>query len=105
MVTAVYSLSRVNGGAVWLLFWLAGVLAYLGICFMIKHNRTGKGIGTILIGLLIAEAVTDFLWGLIYYPHGSYVNYGARGVAGIFLCIPILIVTLVIVTKINKIRR
>lgn len=105
MVTAIYSLSRVNGAAVWLLYWLAGVLAYLGICFIIKSNRTGKGIRTILIGLLIAEAVTDLLWGLIYYPRGSYVNYGVRGVFGILLWIPILIVTFIIVTKINKIRR
>jgi hypothetical protein len=102
MVTAIYSLSRVHGAGLWLLFWLVCAVVYLGISFLIKDNRTKKGVKNVLIGLLIAEVVIDLLWAIIYYHNGTYLNYGIGAVYGLFLWIPILAVTLIIITIKNK---
>ena len=102
MVTAIYSLSRVHGAELWLLFWLACFAAYFGISLFFKHNRTGKGIKNVLFGLLIAEVIVDLLWAIIYYPNGTYVNYGIGAVFGVFLWIPALLVTAFFVTGKNK---
>ncbi len=106
MVTAIYSLSNVHGAEIWLLFWVICVAAYLGIGFLIKQNRTKQGKKTMLIGLLIAEVVIDFAWALFYYDNGAYINYGVGATYGLFWWIPVLIITLVIVTvKNGKIER
>ena len=76
MITAIYSLSQVHGAEWWLLFWLICAAAYVGISFLIKHNRTKRGIKTALIGLLIAEVLMDLVWAVIYYHKGTYTNYG-----------------------------
>ncbi len=101
MVTAIYSLSQVHGAELWLLFWLICVVVYLGISFLIKHNRTKKGVKNVLIGLLIAEVIIDLTWAITYYHNGTYLNYGIGGVYGLLLWIPILVVTLVIITAKN----
>lgn len=105
MVTAICSLSNVHGAEIWLLFGIACVLAYLGICFMVKINRTKKGIQATLIGLLIGEIVIDFVWSLIYYHRGVYINYGVGAVYGLLMWIPILTATCIIVTIRNKGRQ
>lgn len=103
MVTAVYSLTYVHGAELWLLFWLLCVIGYLGICFMMKQNRTKNGIRTIMIGLLIAEVIVDLIWAIVYYHNGTYLNYGVGAVYGVvFSWIPALIITAVIVTVINR---
>ena len=102
MVTTIYSLSHVHGAEIWLLFWLICAIAYLGICFLIKPNRTKKGINTTFIGLLVAEIVIDLAWALIYYRRGGYINYGIGAVYGLFMWIPVLIFTSIIVTAKNK---
>lgn len=102
MVTAIYSLSQVHGAELWLLFWLVCVVIYLGISFLIKHNRTKKGVKNVLIGLLIAEVINDLIWAIIYYHKGTYLNYGIGAIYGLLLWIPILVVTLVIITAKNK---
>lgn len=102
MVTAVYSLSRVYGAEPWLFFWLAGVGVYFGICFLIKYNRTQRGMKNALIGLLIAEVMTDLAWALLYYRNGTYLNYGIGAVYGLLFWIPVLAVTLFAVTIKNR---
>ena len=102
MVTAIYSLSQVHGAELWLLFWLVCVVVYLGIGFLVKDNRTKKGIKNVLIGLLIAEVIIDLMWAIIYYHNGTYLNYGIGAVYGLLLWVPILAVTLVAVTVKNK---
>lgn len=102
MVTAIYSLSRVHGTELWLLFWLICVVVYLGISFLIKRNRSKTGIKNVLVGLLIAEVIIDLMWALVYYHNGTYFNYGIGAVYGILLWIPILTVTLVFVTIKNR---
>lgn len=102
MVTAIYSLSQVHGAELWLLFWFIFVVVYLGISFLIKHNRTKKGAKNVLIGLLIAEVVIDLMWAIIYYHNGTYLNYGIGAVYGLLLWIPILVVTLLIITAKNR---
>ncbi len=102
MVTAIYSLSQVHGAELWLLFWLVCVIVYLGISFLIKDNRTKNGVKSVLIGLLIAEVSVDLMWAVIYYDNGTYLNYGIGAVYGLLLWIPILTVTLVIITVKNK---
>ena len=102
MVTAIYSLSQVQGAELWLLFWLVCVVVYLGIGFLVKDNRTKKGIKNVLIGLLIAEVIIDLMWAIIYYHNGTYLNYGIGAVYGLLLWVPILAVTLVAVTVKNK---
>ena len=102
MITAIYSLSRVHGAELWLLFWLICVVIYLAIGFSLKNSRTGNGVKNVLIGLLIAEAITDLMWAVIYYHNGTYLNYGIGAVYGVFLWVPILVITLVIVTLKNR---
>ena len=102
MVTAIYSLTFVHGAELWLLFWGICVIIYLAIGLLIKQNRTQKGIKNMLIGLLIAEVITDLIWAIIYYHNGTYMNYGIGAVYGLLLWIPVLIVTLIIVTIKNS---
>ena len=102
MVTAIYSLSQVHGAELWLLFWFVCVVAYLGVCMLIKQNRTKSGIKSVLIGLLIAEVVIDLTWAIIYYHNGTYLNYGIGAVYGLILWVPVLLVTLFVVTHKNK---
>ena len=102
MVTAIYSLSFVHGAELWLLFWFLCICIYLGICLMIKSNRTRNGIKNALIGLLIAEILIDVIWGVIYYHNGVYLNYGIGAVYGVLMWIPMLIITLIGVTIRNK---
>ena len=102
MVTAIYSLSQVHGAELWLLFWLVCVVVYLGISFLLKDNRTKMGVKNVLIGLLIAEVIIDLVWAIIYYHNGTYFNYGIGAVYGLLLWVPILAVTLVVVTVKNK---
>lgn len=102
MVTAIYSLSQVHGAELWLLFWLACVVLYLGIGLLIRSNRTKKGIKNLFLGLLIAEVIIDLIWAIIYYHNGTYFNYGIGAVYGILLWVPILTVTLIFVTIKNR---
>ena len=102
MVTAIYSLTFVHGAELWLLFWGICVIIYLAIGLLIKQNRTQKGIKNMLFGLLIAEVITDLIWVIIYYHNGTYMNYGIGAVYGLLLWIPILVVTLIIVTIKNS---
>lgn len=102
MVTAIYSLSQVHGAELWLLFWFICVVAYLGVCMLIKQNRTKRGIKNVLIGLLIAEVIIDLVWAIIYYHNGTYLNYGIGAVYGLILWVPVLLVTLFVVTHKNK---
>jgi len=102
MVTAIYSLSQVHGAELWLVFWLVCIAVYLGISFLIKPNRTKMGTKNVLIGLLLAEVIIDLMWAIIYYHNGTYLNYGIGAVYGLLLWIPVLVVTLVIVTAKNR---
>lgn len=102
MVTAIYSLSKVHGAELWLLFWLACVAVYLVISFLLKDNRTKKGVKNVLIGLLVAEVIIDLLWAMIYYHNGTYLNYGIGAVYGLLLWVLVLAVTLFIITATNK---
>lgn len=102
MLTAIYSLSQVCGAELWLLFWFVCVVIYLSISLLITYNRTKKGIKNILLGLLIAEVIIDLMWARIYYPNGTYFNYGIGAVYGLLVWIPILVVTLVMITAQNR---
>ena len=102
MVTAIYSLTFVHGAELWFLFWGICVIIYLAIGLLIKQNRTQKGIKNMLIGLLIAEVITDLIWAITYYHNGAYMNYGIGAVYGLLLWIPVLVVTLITVTIKNS---
>ena len=102
MVTAIYSLSQVHGAELWLLFWFICLIAYLILCFAIKCNRTKQGRKNVFIGLLVAEVVVDFIWAIIYYRNGEYINSGIGAVYGMFMWVPALIITAIIVSNKNK---
>lgn len=102
MITAIYSLGQVHGAELWLLFWLVCVIVYVGVCLSMRTNRSKQGVKTMLIGLLIAEVFVDLIWAIIYYNNGSYINYGIGAVYGLFIWIPLLLITVVIVTIKNK---
>ena len=42
--------------------------------------------------------ITDLIWAIMYYHNGTYLNYGIGAVYGLLLWIPVLVVTLIIVT-------
>ena len=102
MITAIYSLSFVHGAELWILFWFLCLIAYLGICFAFRTNRTKSGRKTVLVGLLIAEVLIDLVWAIVYYHNGTYLNYGIGAVYGIVLWIPVLAVTAIIVSVKNR---
>ena len=102
MLTAMYSLTQVRGAELWLLFWFVCVGVYLGVSFLVKDNRTKNGVRNVLIGLLIAEVIIDLVWAMIYYHNGTYLNYGIGAVYGMLLWVPLLIITLIIVTMKNR---
>ena len=102
MITAIFTLSQVHGAELWLLFWCISLVAYIGIGCSLKANHTRQGIGTLLIGLLIAEVANDLVWAIAYYFNGILLDYGVGLVYGLCLWIPLLIVTLIIVTRKNK---
>ena len=101
MVTAIYSLANVQGAEIWLVFWLVCALLYLAVCRFFRPNRTRQGRKTVWIGLLIAECLIDVIWAVLYYPNGSYLNYGIGAVYGLLVWIPILGITGVLVTAKN----
>lgn len=102
MITAIYSLSFVHGAELWILFWFLCLIAYLGICFAFRTNRTKSGRKTVLVGLLIAEVLIDLVWAIVYYHNGTYLNYGIGAVYGIIMRIPVLAVTAMIVSLKNR---
>lgn len=102
MVTAVYSLTRVHGAELWLLFWLACAAAYLGISFRMERNRTKRGARNVWLGLLLAEGIVDLAWAVIYYRNGTYYNYGIGAVYGLLLWIPVLAAALAGVAAKNR---
>lgn len=102
MITAIRSLSQVHGAQLWLLFWFICALGYLGIGFLIRENRTGKGRRNVLLGLLAAEIVVDLVWAAIYYPNGVYCNHGLGAVFGLGLWVVVPAAVLGIVTAHNR---
>ena len=74
----------------------------MGLCFMMKPNRTKSGMKTVLTGLLVAEVVIDLIWAAIYYHNGTYLNYGIGAVYGLLLWVPILLITWAAVTAMNR---
>lgn len=102
VVTAIYALGQIHGAEIWLLFWFICVIVYTGICLSWKSNRSKQGIKTMLIGLLIAEVIVDFIWALICYYNTDCLNYGIGAVYGLFTWIPLLLIMAVIVTVKNK---
>ena len=101
MVTAIYSLSQVRGAELLLLFWFGCAVVYLLFSLTFTYNRTNKGIRNVFIGLLIAEVVIDLTLAITYYDNCTYQNHGLGGVFGVLLWIPVLVVTLIIITAIN----
>ena len=66
---------------------MAFILVYLPCC---------------LFGHLIAEVIIDLAWAIIYYHNSTYLNYGIGAVYGLILWVPVLLVTLFVVTHKNK---
>ena len=104
MITAIYSLSNVHGAELWLVGWVLCALFYIGGCMLVPVNRPKTCRTVVWIGLLIAEVVNDLIWALIYYPNGSYINYGVGAVYGLFLWPLILLIAGVFVTVRNEVR-
>lgn len=64
-------------------FVLTGCVLCLGAFFILsaslRRNRTRKGLKRIGIAMLSCELLSSLLWSLIFYPHGTYHNYGLQG--------------------------
>ena len=73
MGTALYSLGPMQGARLWLLFWLAGAVCYLGVCLAVLYSR-----------------------------NESWLHYGIGGVYGLLLWVPLLALAAVAVTARNK---
>ena len=102
MITAIFTLSQVRGAELWILFWGISLVAYIGIGYRLKSNHTKQGIKNLLIGLLIAEVANDLVWSIAYYFNGGLLYYGVGLVYGLCLWVPLLLITLIIVTTKNK---
>jgi len=102
MITAIFTLSQVRGAELWLLFWCILLVAYIGIGYKLEVNHTKQGIKNMLIGLLITEVSNDLVWSIAYYFNGTLLDYGIGLTYGLCLWVPLLVVTLIIVTIKNK---
>ena len=69
---------------------------------MFRPNRTKAGVKAVFIGLMAAELIIDFVWAAIYYPNGSYINYGIGAIYGLFMWIPVLTAACIFVTFRNR---
>ena len=102
MITAIFTLSQVRGAELWLLFWCISLVAYIGIGYRLKANHTKPGFKNLLIGLQIAEVANDLAWSIAYYFNDTLLDYGIGLVYGLYLWVPLLVITLLIVTIKNK---
>ena len=93
MLTAVYSLGRVNGAEVWLAGWGICAAAFLLFGLLRKENRTVREFNRRMEGLLAAGAIVDIIWFHFYYPEGIYVNHGISGAYVLLLWPALLVVT------------
>jgi len=105
MITAIYSIGKVTGAEFWVWGYFISTLIFAAISLLFRANRTKNGIITIALGLLVAEILCDTAWFLIYYPGGSYANYGIGGVYGLFIWPALLIIVGVIGTGRNRSRK
>lgn len=78
-------------------YWVAGYFActflYLTICLLFRHCRTGQGLKSVFLGLLVAEILCDIAWFYMYFPAGEYYNHGISAIFGLFLWPGLLIVS------------
>lgn len=102
MITAIYSLGKVEGAWLVLLFMFLCAAAYTVGCLLVRDNRSKRGIITVLIGLFSAEAAIDVLWAAIFYSDGVYHNYGMGGVLWLLIPIFVLFIAAVLVRAANK---
>ena len=102
MITAAYSLCRVRGAELWLLFWLLGALAYVGGCLLFRPNRTKPGVRHLLLGLLFAEVSVDLVWALIYSHNPLLLSAGLGAVYGLALWLPALLIAAVASARKNR---
>ena len=98
MLTAVYSLGRVNGAEIWLVGWLICAVVFVLAGFLRKENRNVREFGRRLNGLLAAGAVVDLIWFCLYCPDGEYANPGIAGVYFLILW-PVLLVVIAFAMK------
>jgi hypothetical protein len=92
MVTAIYSLDKINGAEIMLLGWVICGIIYLLFCLLMRENRSRQGLRNVLWYLLVSEIVTDVIWAILYYEDGSYVNYGLGSIYGVLIW-PIILLT------------
>ena len=102
MLFSLYTLGKINGAEVMLAGVLVCALVYLAICLLLGVGRKERGIQRVLCALLVAEAVCDVLWYVMYFPDGQYRNWGIGGVYGAVLWPLLLFLAGVEVTVRNK---
>lgn len=103
MLVALYSVQHVYGADVWLIAAVGCAAAYLVLCGLFRRNRSRRGIAAVVLGLLAAEMICDWVWASAFYPGGEYRNYGLGGSYMLVLIWPgLLLLTGWIVTWINR---
>ena len=76
MLTAIYSVPRVVGGAMLLLVWGICSVVYLA-CGLLRRKKQGKrGRRKLLAGLLVSEVLVDAFCFLVLFPGGESHNWG-----------------------------
>lgn len=103
MITAILSLKYVNGAGIWLAYWFVCAALYLAVCFAKRKNRIGRGAKRVFVGFIVAEAVIDLVWALVFYHSGSYTNLGI-GVSALVLSLwfLVLVFAAILVSVINS---
>lgn len=85
MIACIRFLNGVQGGQ----YVLIGTAALLVLCIAFalgfEFNRTRKGAAVLMLALFLALAVCDIVWNAVYFPGGSYKNYGLGGIFGLLL--------------------
>lgn len=102
MVTAIYSLDKVNGAEVMIFGWVVCAVIYVIGCFLPKGNRSWQGCREIFWYLLASEIVTDIIWTILYYEDGHYINHGLGSIYGVLIWPMILLAAGIFVTMQNK---
>lgn len=105
MITALYSLSRVSGAELTLIWYLGWCLLYFLLCSLAKDNRTHQCLHRMALGWLIAEVICDGAWFAFYFPSGHYVNHGIGSMYASLLWPVLLLLAGLVVTAINAKRK
>ena len=104
MIFSLFLLNKISGAPELCLVCGVCMLVYFAGCFLVRQNREKPARSRVLAGWCLTEILCGLLWYLIWFPGGTYHNYGIGGAAGVLLYPLVSGITGVAVTVLRKKR-